>query len=37
LNEEALEFRWVTPAEALRLRLNEPTRVLLQKVAGKTF
>jgi ADP-ribose pyrophosphatase YjhB (NUDIX family) len=36
LNEEALEFRWVTPAEAFQLRLNEPTRLLLQKVASST-
>ena len=36
LNDEALEFRWVKPEEALRLRLNEPTRVLLDTVlAGK--
>ncbi len=31
LNEEAQEFCWVTPAEALRLDLNQPTRVLLEE------
>jgi phosphoglycolate phosphatase-like HAD superfamily hydrolase/ADP-ribose pyrophosphatase YjhB (NUDIX family) len=35
LNEEALEFRWVTPPEALGLRLNQPTRVLLEAVLQK--
>ncbi len=29
LNHEAEEFRWLTPAEALHLDLNQPTRVLL--------
>jgi len=29
LNDEAQEFRWVTPWEALALDLNQPTRVLL--------
>jgi phosphoglycolate phosphatase len=32
LNEEAQEFRWVTPEEALLLNLNQPTRFLLQQV-----
>jgi phosphoglycolate phosphatase-like HAD superfamily hydrolase/ADP-ribose pyrophosphatase YjhB (NUDIX family) len=32
LNEEAQEFRWVPPDEALKMELNEPTRVLLKKV-----
>lgn len=32
LNEEAREHRWVTPAQALRLPLNTPTRVLLRAV-----
>jgi ADP-ribose pyrophosphatase YjhB (NUDIX family) len=32
LNEEAREFRWVTPEEALKLDLNQPTRVLLEAV-----
>jgi phosphoglycolate phosphatase-like HAD superfamily hydrolase/ADP-ribose pyrophosphatase YjhB (NUDIX family) len=30
LNDEAEEFRWVTPAEARALDLNMPTRVLLE-------
>jgi len=29
LNDEAAEFRWLTPAAAMALPLNEPTRVLL--------
>ncbi len=29
LNDEAEEFRWLSPADALALDLNEPTRVLL--------
>lgn len=29
LNDEAQEFRWVTPADALSLELNHPTRYLL--------
>ncbi len=29
LNDEAEEFRWVSPADALSLDLNHPTRVLL--------
>jgi phosphoglycolate phosphatase-like HAD superfamily hydrolase/ADP-ribose pyrophosphatase YjhB (NUDIX family) len=32
LNDEAREFRWVRPAEALALPLNTPTRRLLQTV-----
>jgi phosphoglycolate phosphatase-like HAD superfamily hydrolase/ADP-ribose pyrophosphatase YjhB (NUDIX family) len=32
LNEEALEFRWVAPEGALKMRLNEPTRILLEAV-----
>lgn len=30
LNEEAEDFRWLTPAEALTLDLNHPTRCLLE-------
>ena len=30
LNEEAREFAWVSPHRALRLPLNQPTRVLLR-------
>ena len=33
LNDEAVEFRWVTMAEALQLDLNQPTRILLDAVA----
>ena len=29
LNDEAEEFRWLSPADALALDLNQPTRVLL--------
>jgi phosphoglycolate phosphatase-like HAD superfamily hydrolase/ADP-ribose pyrophosphatase YjhB (NUDIX family) len=36
LNEEAQEFRWVKPAEALTMRLNEPTRKLLLAVMEKS-
>jgi phosphoglycolate phosphatase-like HAD superfamily hydrolase/ADP-ribose pyrophosphatase YjhB (NUDIX family) len=32
LNEEAQEFRWMPPAEALAMPLNQPTRTLLEKV-----
>jgi phosphoglycolate phosphatase-like HAD superfamily hydrolase/ADP-ribose pyrophosphatase YjhB (NUDIX family) len=35
LNEEAQEFRWVTPAQALRMPLNQPTRTLLEKVVAE--
>jgi phosphoglycolate phosphatase-like HAD superfamily hydrolase len=31
LNDEAEEFRWVSPAEALRMDLKQPTRVLLEE------
>jgi phosphoglycolate phosphatase-like HAD superfamily hydrolase/ADP-ribose pyrophosphatase YjhB (NUDIX family) len=36
LNEEAQEFRWVSPAAALALPVNEPTRRLLLAVAEKS-
>jgi hypothetical protein len=32
LNEEAREFQWVQPEQALRLRVNAPTRKLLLAV-----
>jgi phosphoglycolate phosphatase-like HAD superfamily hydrolase/ADP-ribose pyrophosphatase YjhB (NUDIX family) len=32
LNDEAQEFRWTPPGEALKMDLNEPTRVLLHQV-----
>jgi phosphoglycolate phosphatase-like HAD superfamily hydrolase/ADP-ribose pyrophosphatase YjhB (NUDIX family) len=35
LNDEAQEFRWVTPAQALEMPLNQPTRVLLEHVAAR--
>lgn len=34
LNEEAEEFRWLTVKEALAMPLNQPTRILLEAVAG---
>jgi phosphoglycolate phosphatase len=34
LNEEAVEFRWVTMGQAAGLPLNEPTRVLLNAVTA---
>ncbi|MFT4177138.1 MAG: NUDIX domain-containing protein [Luteolibacter sp.] len=37
LNEEAQEFRWVSPEEAFQLNLNEPTRVLLREVLDRHF
>ena len=35
LNEEAQEFRWVTPTEALNMAINAPTRRLLEAVARR--
>ncbi len=32
LNEEAQEFQWLKPAAAKKLKLNKPTRVLLEAV-----
>jgi ADP-ribose pyrophosphatase YjhB (NUDIX family) len=32
LNDEAREFKWLTPAEAMKLPLNQPTRTLLNAV-----
>jgi phosphoglycolate phosphatase-like HAD superfamily hydrolase/ADP-ribose pyrophosphatase YjhB (NUDIX family) len=32
LNDEAQEFRWVSPEEALKMELNQPTRILLNQV-----
>jgi ADP-ribose pyrophosphatase YjhB (NUDIX family) len=32
LNEEAQDFRWVSLDDAFRLRLNTPTRVLLEEI-----
>lgn len=36
LNEEAREYRWVTPADALALPLNHPTRTLLLATGEKS-
>lgn len=33
LNDEAREFRWISLREALKMDVNEPTRVLLEAVA----
>lgn len=35
LNEEAQEYCWVKPVEALRLKINTPTRVLLEAVTRR--
>ena len=35
LNEEAREYRWASIAEALEMRINQPTRVLLLAVSKK--
>jgi ADP-ribose pyrophosphatase YjhB (NUDIX family) len=32
LNEEAQEFRWMRPGDALKMELNQPTRILLSQV-----
>jgi ADP-ribose pyrophosphatase YjhB (NUDIX family) len=32
LNDEAREFRWVTPEQALAMPINQPTRTLLRAV-----
>ncbi len=34
LNDEAEEYAWVTPAEAMQMALNTPTRYLLEKIYG---
>ena len=36
LNEEAQEFRWVPLGQAMQMELNQPTRVLLEKVTKMT-
>jgi ADP-ribose pyrophosphatase YjhB (NUDIX family) len=36
LNDEAEEFRWLSPDAALALPLNKPTRVLLEALFPKT-
>jgi phosphoglycolate phosphatase-like HAD superfamily hydrolase/ADP-ribose pyrophosphatase YjhB (NUDIX family) len=35
LNDEARDFRWVAPAEALQMPINQPTRTLLMAVTGQ--
>jgi ADP-ribose pyrophosphatase YjhB (NUDIX family) len=35
LNEEAEEFQWVTLDQALALKLNEPTRILLDVIKNR--
>jgi phosphoglycolate phosphatase len=35
LNDEARDFRWLPPGRALKLDLNQPTRILLQAVVKK--
>ena len=35
LNDEAREFRWVKPAVALEMKLNQPTRTLLEAALKK--
>jgi ADP-ribose pyrophosphatase YjhB (NUDIX family) len=34
LNYEAMEYAWTTPADALTWDLNEPTRLLIERVYG---
>lgn len=36
LNDEAREFRWLSVQAALKMDINQPTRKLLQAVAGKS-
>jgi phosphoglycolate phosphatase len=35
LNEEGQEFRWLTLAEAKKLKLNQPTKILIEAVGKK--
>lgn len=35
LNDEAREFQWLAPEAALKLKLNQPTRTLVEAVLGK--
>ena len=37
LNDEAEEFRWLTPADAFSLNLNQPTRFLLMEVLERNL
>jgi phosphoglycolate phosphatase len=36
LNDEGREFRWVRPSEARKLKLNKPTKILLDAVVKQT-
>ena len=36
LNDEGREFRWVKPAEAKKLKLNKPTKILIGVVLNKS-
>jgi phosphoglycolate phosphatase len=36
LNDEAQEFRWMNPRDALSLPLNQPTRILIEAVLNKS-
>jgi phosphoglycolate phosphatase len=35
LNDEANDYRWVTPSAALKMELNTPTRILIEAVLAK--
>lgn len=35
LNDEAQDFRWVSPAEALQMDLSQPARALLERAMGR--
>jgi len=35
LNDEAEEFQWLAPTEALKLDLNQPTRVLMDECLAR--
>ena len=35
LNDEAREFKWLAPEAALKLKLNQPTRTLIEAVLSK--
>ena len=37
LNEEAEDYRWLSRAEAARLALNRPTRILLDLTAPRRY
>lgn len=37
LNDEAEEYRWVKPVEALKMDLNTPTRILLEATKGSAW